>query len=154
MLKTVTNKKAAFNFWQTIAIGSVFAWLLVSFDGPLNRLVTGKDKTNHLVVRSVAFENGYFSQQIDTEAGTLLKADWSASIFQDFFHICSGSGSATYGGRNMPVLLEPNDWTGDECNLVAGEEYEARAAWSYFDADGDFHQATRVFFFTYSEPAE
>lgn len=153
MLKTMTNKRAAFNFWQTLAIGSVVAWVFFFANEEIAKAVTGKEPVNHLQLEEIGFRDGYFYQLMTTTEREMRQADWSADIWDGPKFVCGDGGNGTYQQRNQPVLMLPDDWTGDDCSkLINGREYQAKASWEYWDAEGNRYEITASFDFTYSEP--
>jgi hypothetical protein len=85
MLKTMMDKQhvkhAAFNLWQTLAVGSVILWLLTLNDERISRFVTGEEQVNHLRVELLDFKDGYFRQRIVPVTGEPRQADWAAGIY-------------------------------------------------------------------------
>lgn len=159
MIKTMMDKRhakrAAFNFWQTLAIGSFGLWMLVIFDDRIADFVTGKEPSNHLQLEDIGFADGMFYQLINPSRGKPKFAFWAAGIWQGQRHICGGNGSDSYRPKSEPVYFSADNWTGDDCSeLVVGETYLASATWSYSDRDGKRHELHRSLEFVYSEPVE
>lgn len=180
MLKAMIDPKAAkqagFNLWRTVAVASVMLWVLVIFDAPISRVVTGEHPENHLQIELVDFQGGMFRQSITPTQGIPKQGEWSASIFDGYAFVCGGGGNGTYTRRTEPAVFSPNDWTGDDCfdepnPLIPGKEYRATASWEYVvtvteenlnEETGEVMEVTRDetheistdFTFTYEEPKE
>jgi len=155
MLKAMSSKKAAFNFWQTIAMGSVGLWLLVVFDDRIENFVTGKQLPNHLKLEELYYENGKFYQQINPSLGKPKFSFWAADIWRGVDHVCGGSGSSSYKPKTAPVAFTPEAWTGDDCSaLIIGKRYTAAGTWSYSTWDGKKYELHKSLEFIHSEVVE
>lgn len=152
MLKAMSSRKAAFNLWQTLAVGSIALWVLVAVDGPLASFITGQEPEKRLEVEYVKFKDGFFHQKVDPVETDAIQATWTASIWLGSYEICGGSGRSTYYRGDASAKFVAADWTGDDCSgLIVGAVYEARVSWTWIDEEGLEKTEARKFEFIHEQ---
>lgn len=75
-----------------------------------------------------------FEQWLQPVGVSVIKGEWTASIYRNGKHLCSGGGAAPYSGD--PVAFDPDVWTGSDCPDVLEKNDTATASWDYRTTDG------------------
>lgn len=90
-----------------------------------------------LIVHSLGYneDTGMVEQRVAPNDFPEITATWSALIRPagsgGVVNTCQGSGVGVYEPSITGKAMTPNDWTGDECNLVPGKKYRGEATWSW-----------------------
>ena len=88
-----------------------------------------------LTVTQLEFIDGEFHQITEPIGQGSIRADWAAKIETgDGKFVCGGGATSTYGRRSVPLVMTPDDWTGDTCDLLPGK-YKAKALWEFRKGD-------------------
>lgn len=137
------------NFWHLVLYSAVGLWILTAVSETLVPWFLQEEQPiNELRVEKLQFKDGSFHQIVVPTLDAAIRANWAAKVMRDGEFLCGGGNSASYLPRTEPLIMDPHEWTGDECPVFEpGVTYTAEAVWNWIDRTGKHHTISQSFDF-------
>jgi len=112
-----------------------------------------------IAVAIFKIEDGMIHQLVEPIGIEAIQGNWAAEIMNESHVVCSGSGVSSYEPKMAPLIMTPEQWTGDPngCPMVDGFPYTAHVSWEWTAQSGEALVIRSIevnYEFIYSRPQE